>query len=516
VTDGPLRDVAVHALLVTAGAVALALAFPATDWSGAAWVALAPLMTVALMRRPRAALALGWFGGFLFFLILLRWLNFTFRVYSAIPWPLAWLPTALLAAYCGLYVGLFAGALSWIGARRSALVAIVAAPFVWVTAEWLRGWLLGGFPWGSLGYSQYRQLAVIQIAELGGVQAVSFVVVAVNAALVAAVVLSLRRALGALVVAGLLVGATLVFGDARLEEIGASPETASVAVVQPSIAQPLKWDPDFAATTLQIYFELTRQAGRSRPDLIVWPETSTPTILRRDAGLLTALGRLSRDVGAPLLVGSVDAEGAAPPTYRNTAFLLDERGIVNRYDKIHLVPFGEYVPLSGVIGFVRGWAEFIADLEPGSRSVVFSGPPAPFGTVICYEGIFPALVRRFVRDGARFMVNMTNDGWFGQTDGPLQHLGMYPFRAVEHRVAVVRAANTGISALIAPTGAITRSLPLFVRGTLERRVPLREGETLYTRFGDWLAYLALAVSAVPLAGPRPWARAGGNRSCWES
>jgi apolipoprotein N-acyltransferase len=156
------------------------------------------------------------------------------------------------------------------------------------------------------------------------------------------------------------------------------------------------------------------------------------------------------------------------------------------------------VPLSDVIGFVRGWAEFIADLEPGSRSVVFSGPPAPFGTVICYEGIFPAIVRRFVRDGARFMVNMTNDGWFGRTAGPLQHLAMYPFRAVEHRVAIVRSANTGVSAVIAPTGEIVRTLPLFTRGFLAERVPLRARRTLYTRFGDWLAHLGAAVSLVAL------------------
>jgi len=508
---GPLRDALVHGLLVAAGALALALAFPRTDWSGAAWVALAPLIALALMRRPRAALALGWFAGFLFFLILLRWLDFTFRVYSAIPWPLTWLPTMLLAAYCGLYVGLFAGALSWLARRRSPTLAVAAAPFLWVTAEWVRGWLMGGFPWGTLGYSQYRQLAVIQIAELGGVYAVSFVVIAVNAALAALIVLSPKRSVAALGIAGLLAAATLVFGNARLGESGAPGETVAVAVVQPSIAQPLKWDPDHAASTLRIYVDLTRQAGKGRPDLIVWPETSTPTILRRDPALLTVLRRLSREVSTPLLVGSLDVDETSPPRYRNTAFLLDEGGIVNRYDKIQLVPFGEYVPLSGVIGFVRGWAEFIADLEPGSRSVVFSGPPAPFGTVICYEGIFPALVRRFVKDGARFMVNMTNDGWFGRTDGPLQHLGMYPLRAVEHRTAVVRAANTGVSALIAPTGEIVRSLPLFVRGTVEGRVPLRVRETVYSRFGDWLAYLAVGVSAVALAGTRGWALAGGTR-----
>jgi apolipoprotein N-acyltransferase len=511
VTAGQLRDAVVHGLPVAVGAVALALAFPQTDWSGAAWVALAPPIALALMRRPRAALALGWFGGSLFFLILLRWLDFTFRVYSAIPWPLTWLPTMLLAGYCGLYVGLFAGALSWLKVRHSSPVALAAAPFLWVAGEWVRGWLMGGFPWGYVGYSQYRQLAVIQIAELGGVYAVSFLVISVNAALAGAIVLSRGHALAALGIAGLLVGATLVFGDARLRESGAPGQTAAVAVVQPSIAQPLKWDPDHAASTLQIYFDLTRQAGRGRPDLIVWPETSTPTILRRDPALLAALRRLSQDVGAPLLVGSLDVDGTSPPKYRNTAFLLDERGIVNRYDKIELVPFGEYVPLSGVIGFVRGWAEFIADLEPGSRTVVFSGPPAPFGTMICYEGFFPALVRRFVKDGARFMVNMTNDGWFGQTGGPRQHLGVYPLRAVEHRTAVVRAANTGVSALIAPSGEIVSSLPLFVRGTLEGRVPLRSRQTLYTRFGDWLAYLAVAVSAAMLVSTRPWARARGIR-----
>jgi apolipoprotein N-acyltransferase len=507
VTARPPRELGVHALAVTAGAAALALAFPGTDWSGAAWVALAPVIVQALvLRRPRAALGLGWLGGFVFFLLLLRWLNFTFRVYSTIPWPLVWVPTALLAAYCGLYVGLFASTLAWIAARRSIPSAAVAAPFVWVVLEWVRGWLMGGFPWGNLGYSQYRQLAVIQIAELGGVYAVSFVVIAVNAALAAAAVLGGRRALVALAAAALLFAATLTFGHARLRALAAPAETAAVAVIQPSIAQPLKWDPNFAASTLANYFELTRRAGQARPALIVWPETATPTVLREDPALQAALRGLSREVGAPLLVGSIDAERSSPPKWRNSAFLLDERGIANRYDKIQLVPFGEYVPLSGVIGFVRGWAEFIADLEPGSRSVVFSGPPAPFGTVICYEGVFPALVRRFVRDGARFMVNMTNDGWFGQTAGPLQHLAMYPLRAVEHRVSIVRAANTGVSAVIDPSGLITRSLPLFARGTLVERVSLRTGETLYTRFGDWLVYLALAVSALVLAGVA-WRRA---------
>jgi apolipoprotein N-acyltransferase len=205
------------------------------------------------------------------------------------------------------------------------------------------------------------------------------------------------------------------------------------------------------------------------------------------------------ELGAPMLVGSIDEVDGR---FRNTAFLIAEQGIVGRYDKIQLVPFGEFVPLSGLLGFVRGWAEFIAELEAGSRAVVFNAPPAPFGVVICYEGIFPDLFRQFVRDGAQLMVNMTNDAWFGRTSGPEQHLTMYPFRAVEHRVSVVRAANTGVSAFIAPSGVITRRLNLFDRGVMTESVPLRTRRTLFSRLGDWLGLLSLGVSIAVLAGSR--------------
>jgi apolipoprotein N-acyltransferase len=267
-----------------------------------------------------------------------------------------------------------------------------------------------------------------------------------------------------------------------------------IAVMQPAIEQPLKWDPQYTANTLGIYFALNRRLAAERPDLVVWPETSSPTLLRRDRNLVNALRGLARTVGAPLVVGSVDLDDANPERIYNSAFLVTEEGIAGRYDKIHLVPFGEYVPL-GLIGVVRRWAEFVSQLEPGSRAVVFPGPPAPFGVVICYEGIFPELVRDFVRGGARVLLNMTNDAWFGRTSGPWQHLSMYPLRAVEHRIAIARAANTGVSAFIAPTGQIIRRMPLFERGVMTERLPLRTGETFYTRLGDWLAYLAMACTA---------------------
>lgn len=476
----------------------LATAFPRPEWSGTAWVALAPVLALALTRGPRAALGWGWLAGLVFFLLLLRWLNFTFQVYSAIPWPLTWGPTLLLAAYCGLWTGLVAAGVSWIGVRRGPGWALLSAPFLWVAAEWIRGWLFEGFPWGNVAYSQYRRLAVIQIAELAGVYGVSLVIAAVNAALAGTLLLPWRRAGAGLALVALLVGGALVFGAWRLHD-GDPPGEITIAVMQPAIEQPLKWSADHTVATLGIYGNLTRAAAREQPGLIVWPETASPTLLRHDPGLLRALTDLAATSGVPLLVGSIDAgDGANAKELRNSAFLLTERGIIERYDKIQLVPFGEYVPLSGVIGFVRNWAEFISELTPGSRAVVFAGPPAPFGVVMCYEGVFPALVRRFVQNGARLLVNMTNDGWFGRTSGPFQHLAMYPFRAVEHRTAVVRAANTGVSAFIAPSGRIVKTMGLFERGNLISSVPLRTRQTVYTQFGDWLAWVAVGVSGVSL------------------
>src|SRR2546428_442832 len=190
-----LREDLALAALLSVSAIGLALAFPRTDWDGVAWLLVVPVIVTALSRAPLAALGWGWFFGTVFFLVLLRWLGHTFRVYSAIPWPVTWLPIVALAAYCGLYVGAFTWAVSWIGGRRAPALALAAAPFLWVTGEWVRARLLGGFPWGTLGYSQYLRLPVIQIAELGGVHAVSFVLLAGDHAAPGSLLDALRGAL---------------------------------------------------------------------------------------------------------------------------------------------------------------------------------------------------------------------------------------------------------------------------------------------------------------------------------
>ncbi len=480
---------------VGAGGVVLALAFPRPELPLLAWVGLVPSLVAAVGGTPRAAFGWGWLGGTLFFLVLLRWLDYTFRQYSAIPWPLTWVPITALAAYCGAYPALVCAALSWLRRRAGIGLALAGAPAIWVVAEWTRGWLLGGFPWGLLGYSQYRLLPTIQIAELTGVYGVSFLVVAVNAALAGLQILPGPAGRRGLLAAALLVGGSLAFGLSRLSET-AEPETVSVALVQPSIDQPLKWDRARQTQTIETYLALTKEAIAASVDLVVWPETASPTVFRRDHELQARLRGLVAAAGTSVLVGSVDVTDSAPARYTNSVFWFTNRGIEGRYDKMHLVPFGEYVPLSSVIGFVRSWAEFIAELEPGPGPVVFQGPPAPFAVVICYEGIFPELVRELVRGGARLLVNMTNDAWFGQTSGPLQHLAMYPLRAVENRIAIGRAANTGVSAFISPTGQIESEAGLYARRVLVDRLAVRNRATVFTRFGDWFvgACVALAMT----------------------
>jgi len=485
--------------LVLSG-VAGALAFPTTDWSLLAWLWLVPAFCCALWRSPRSALADGWLAGTVFFVVLLRWLDFTFQHYSSIPWPVTWLPITALAAYCGLYVGLVASAVALLRGRLGDGWALAAAPALWVSGEWIRGWLMGGFPWGLLGYSQHAMLPVIQIAELGGVYAVSLLLVAVNAAIAGVCVLGPRRAIvggGAVV---LLLAGTLGFGWLVLSrEFGRDAErvrpTVRIGVIQPSIEQGQKWDPAYQAETLATYERLTRQAAAERPAAVFWPETAAPIFLRGDAPLLARLVTLARETGVPLLVGSVDRLPGPDGQFLNSAFLLGDQGITGKYDKIQLVPFGEYIPLASLIGFIRQWAEFISDFAPGTRQTVFPLPRAPFGTVICYEVIFPDLFRGFAAGGAVFMANITNDAWFGRTSGPWQHLGVLPLRAVENRIAIARAANTGVSALIGPDGRVGPTLPLFERGILTLAVPLRTRTTLYTRFGNWLVYLCLALSA---------------------
>ena len=374
------------------------------------------------------------------------------------------------------------GASAWLRGRLGAGRALALAPALWVAGEWLRGWLMGGFPWGLLGYSQHGALPVIQIAELGGVYAVSFLIVAVNAALAGLLALGpaarlARRGGGERPARGARSpSACRAIGGASA---GRAPARCEVAVIQPSIEQTLKWDPAHHARDPG-HLRAAHPRGRARRGR---PSSSgrrprRTIFLRGDPALLErAAPRCRRSFGTPLLVGSIDRRDGPRGQFLNSAFLLTGQGITGKYDKIHLVPFGEYVPLAGLIGFVRSWAEFISDFgSRRRRDACFRCPGAPFGTVICYEVIFPELFRGFVvaRRDASWPTSPTTRG-SGETSGPWQHLGMLPLRAVEHRVAIARAANTGISAFVEPSGRdATDAAALRARRPRPAAIPLRE------------------------------------------
>lgn len=483
------------AVAAAAGAV-LHLAYPRPAWDLLGWVALAPVLALAATARsPGRAFLEGWVAGAAFFLLLLRWLTHTMTTFSTLSWPLAVLVLIGLAGYLALYWGGVAAAVAWL---RTPLgpAALWLAPAFWVAGELARTYLLSGFPWGLLGYIPSGRLELIQIAAWTGVYGVSFLLALVNAALAWALTRWTPRAVavsGGVVVAS--VGVALGVGAAHSARTDGS---VPVGLVQGNIDQAIKWEKAHQRTTLEIYADLTRRAAAGSR-LVVWPEAAVPAYVRYEPWVLDWLRQLSADVGVPLLVGAPDARQEGRATrYLNAAFLVGPPGLRARYDKMHLVPFGEYVPLKGLLFFVEAIAAEIGDFTPGRERVIFPLDGVPFGTIICYEVIFPDLFRRFVRDGARFMVNITNDAWFGDSGGPLQHLAMVPLRAVENGVAVARAANTGVSALIHPSGRIDPQLGLFQRGALTVDVPLRAGQTFYTRVGDLFAYAMGAVTAAAL------------------
>jgi apolipoprotein N-acyltransferase len=469
-------------------------------------VALAPVLALAATApSPRAACLEGWVAGLAFFVPLLRWLTHTMATFSRLTPVLAAGVLVLLAAYLALYWG----AVSWAVARSRRLLgpgALWLAPVFWVGAELGRTHLLSGFPWGLLGYAPYRRLAIIQVAAWTGVYGVSALVVLVNAAVARAALGRRGRDLAvAAGVATVALGATILLGRATLPA-SATP-TLPVAVVQGNIDQAVKWDAAFRGETLRLYAALTREAAPGSR-LVLWPEAAVPAYLRFDHGVVQGLVALAGEVGVPILVGAPDAlPTGASMRYLNSAFLLGGDGLRGRYDKMHLVPFGEYVPLKRLLFFVEAIAADIGDFTPGQTTTLFPLDGRTFGTVICYEVIFPDLFRRFVARGASFMTNITNDAWFGDSGGPLQHLAMVPLRAVENRVAVVRAANTGVSALVLPSGALDAELPLGTRGVLRGAVPVGGGGTFYSRFGDVFAYACTALAGVAVLAP---ALAGGR------
>lgn len=477
-----------------------AIAFPPWDVGPIAFVGLVPLFLALEGTTPPRAARLGYAAGLSFYLATIWWVINTMTTYGRMPLLLSLVALLLLCGVLAGYTAAFAGLLvlgrKWLRSPRG--IEPLLAAGLWVALEFLRTYLFSGFPWALLGYTQYRQPTVRLLAAATGVYGISALLLLVNGAVAGLLASWLeareggtrwRAALLPVGLAALALLATVAY--ARLlwrDPTGGA--AIRVGVLQGNIDQSLKWDRSYQMATLDIYERLTRRVAAEKPGLIVWPETAIPFFLRREPELSARVYRLAEETGVPMLVGSPDV-GDDGRLY-NTAFLLGRDGrIRGRYDKRHLVPFGEYVPLHQIFFFLDKLAVGIGDFGRGHRATVFSLDGVRFSVMICYEAIFPGEVREFGRDGAEFLVNITNDAWFGRSGAPSQHLAMAAMRAVENGMYMVRAANTGISAVIAPTGEILAQTGIFTETALLGTIHPRQGETPYSRFGDVLAWVCL-------------------------
>jgi apolipoprotein N-acyltransferase len=486
--------------LAAAFALLLALAFPfRVGHFGfdagvvVGWLALAPLARLCTELRPAAAFRWAFFASWAGYAGTLFWLYVVVRVHGGAS-PAAGVAAVLVVtAVFAAHAGAAAALASWL-APRLGLAGVLVLPAAWIVAEHLRGFdFLGGFPWSYLGYSLHLDGPILALASLAGVYGLGFL------AALAGSLLGTGRGLAALGLVVFAHGAGMMQERALAADL-APPDAKPlrVAMVQGNIPQGEKWDPELAKRNVQVHLDLSREAIAEKPDLILWPEAAVPGSVEYQREFHEPIVTLVDELGVPLVIGGI---GLTPVSderrflFHNSVFVVvPGQGFVDRYDKSVLVPFGEYVPLRQVFGFLSAVATTLADmgdLTPGSGPRPLAGLPglAPHQVpvaLICYEAVYPDLVRQAVAKGANLLLNLTNDAWYGRSSGPDQFLAIASLRSAEHGLPMLRAANTGVTALVDARGQVVSRTALFERRVLTVDVPPRERTpTFYTRWGDW-------------------------------
>lgn len=491
-------------LLSLLSGILLILSFPNIDLEFLAWFALVPLFYSIEGKGLGNSFKLGLLTGLISFLGILYWIIVAVHTYGNVPLIISGFILLLLVVYLSLYMGAFTYLTRLIQIRLG-LQIIVFAPFLWVALEYLRSFLLTGFPWANLGYSQYLNLPFIQMADITGAYGLSFVIVSVNTTLFQVVRQWKKKTfpLGEVLITAFVLLGFLVYGYVKMEATGRKMiqnPPVKVGLVQGNIDQSIKWDESFQKETLKIYEKLSLRVSEEKPDLIIWPETATPFFFQDAKEYQPFVLEIPRKTGAFLLFGtpSYKIERGKVHHYNSALLISPDGELRGEYDKIHLVPYGEYVPLGEYIP-LGSLGEGIGNFKPGKEIFNFTLPQCKFGVLICFEIIFPDLCRRFVKGGANFLVTITNDAWFGKTSAPYQHFSMAVFRAVENRVFIARAANTGITGFIDARGKVLKQGGIFSEETMSGIIRLSKDKTFYTLYGDVFAWCCSALSIFFLA-----------------
>ncbi len=474
-------------------AVLLYLSSPGPGYGCLAWSALLPLLYLCQKEKPAHAALWGFISGFLYHLLLLYWIVIVLGKYGNLPLWLTLPALVLLAAYMGLYPAIFSAIMSW---SMPVVPPVWTAPLVWVSLDYVRSLLFSGFPWQDLGYSQFLFPEIIQIADLAGHHSITFLIVLVNSLLFTLLMTSASslktgqksRKWHHAVPALCLIVAASVYNHQRLKQIATdiNKKIVKLAVIQGNIEQDQKWLPENMKKALGNYIDLsTKSLSTQHSDLLIWPETALPFCPVDHPLFAELIENLILENKVNLLCGApmYTIDDSSNITIYNSGLLVTEKGINDLYFKQHLVPFGEYIPLPDLLPFPKPLVETMGNFSAGNSSRPLTSGIIRAGILICYESIFPELARKTVQDGANLLVNITNDAWFGRSSAPVQHFSMAVLRAVENRRSLARAANTGISGFIDPTGRIISQSPLFKTYYLNAEVPLVENLSFFSRYG---------------------------------
>jgi apolipoprotein N-acyltransferase len=498
-------------LLVLLSAALQILSFPLPGLYVLSWIALAPLLVAILHGRlpetlqldesqrfipvtPGQGFLLGYVCGVLWYVGTCYWVYDTMHEYGGLSAPIAALVLLLFALYLGLYHGVF-GLLVSLLARKDShpRLALIAAPCLWVAIEWART-RISGFPWDLLGVTQVDNIPLTRIATVTGVYGLSFEIALVNVAFAAAFLVPRGRR-KTLLSASLLAAFLLQVGRWASFPPVRGDRTAILLQQNLPVADTEAWTKDHYDSIFREFSAQSLQASpppSRRPDLIVWPESPAP-FFTNDPLLRDAISNLARQSQAWLVVGSIGID--SPQRMFNSAALVSPTGQWDgRYDKIHLVPFGEYVPFARMFSFAGGLTEAVGNFTHGTAHAPLQAGDQRLGIFICYESIFPNEVRQLVKQGAQVLVNISNDGWYGDSGAWAQHLNQARMRAIENHRWLLRATNTGLTASIDPYGRVVAHLERKTRAALAAPYGLTNVTTFYAEHGDWFASLCAIIS----------------------
>jgi apolipoprotein N-acyltransferase len=489
-------------LLAALSGILTALSFPETSLGWLAFIAPVPLVLAASWaRRDRDALLMGWLAATITWLINVPWVIPVMSKHGGLPYPLGVLIYVAMALYLGIFGALFSWLVFRVAPRQGEIWRWLAIPAAWISVEYARTWLLTGFPWHLIAE------ALIDLPELAmpvrwiGPYGVGFLTVLVAAFLARCLwgLIESRTATPFLLVAAILLGGWFGVGramlvSARLSLAGETKLTA--AAIQPDIEQEVRWDPSRTFEIFDGLVEQTEEAIDKGASLVVWPESTVPMLYEETPFWRDWVESTTRRTGVDIILGSV-ARSQSGDRFTNSALLVRNGATAGRYDKIRLVPFGEYVPMKRALFFAEKLVRAVGDFEFGNNPGPLDGR-VPYGLAICYEVVYPSIPVASVRLGAELLVTITNDAWFDVSAAPYQHLSMARMRAIETDRWIVRAGTTGISAIVDPTGRLVSHIPLGERGVLVGEVGVRKSVTPYTRWGDWAAWLCVLLTLVAL------------------